>query len=135
MDRKIVLLVYWSLLLLTILTLCLSFGLLLFGMFIFLLPMIIFHIRNGIKLSRTSRALKFAVFSAFNFLMFSFLRVDGVHVMNINGLNSLLEFLSLNRVFSYHQINGTILLSTSLILFVIQIVLEIWILKKDGLTA
>ncbi|MCX2745623.1 hypothetical protein OO013_17205 [Mangrovivirga sp. M17] len=127
MSFKSINIIYWLTFLISIVILPLNFGLGLIAMSIIIVPVLIMHVSNGLKLKKIEKY-KIAIFiSTFNLLIFSLIRPDGVHAINENGLSSLLDVFHINAGYKREYENYFFIFSFILLLF--QLIIELRLRK------
>lgn len=120
---------YWILFGIAIVALIASAGLFLMLSAVLVLPVLLVHLTIGFRLALLKRKVVLVLCSAINMLLFALVRPDGVHVINQNGLTELLDLVGVHfRFRSEHEGLFTFL---ALILFVIQVVLELVLLYSS----
>ena len=128
MDTKIIKYLFWNLFAITVLTLVLSLGLFLAVFLIIVIPVLVLHIKIGLRIDELKNHKWLIIISMLNLLLFSLIRPDGVHSFTQIGIESLFNFFGiyvrLNQEFENYYFN------LSLALLTIQIALNIILLKK-----
>ncbi|NOS92968.1 MAG: hypothetical protein HOP30_13675 [Cyclobacteriaceae bacterium] len=115
--------VYWILFCLSLAALILNFGLGLIGFGIFIFPMLILHISNGLRLSKLNDHKVAVILSVVNLFAFALLRPDGVHAMTGNGLSALLDLVGIDG--GYNSADVNLYFGAACVLFFIQLVMDI----------
>jgi len=115
--------VYWVSFSLSLAALILNAGLLLFGFGIFIFPMLILHISNGLRLSKLKDHKVSVIISVFNLFVFALLRPDGVHAMTNNGLSTLLDLVGIDA--GYNSADKNLYFGAASVLFFIQVIMDL----------
>jgi hypothetical protein len=117
---------YWILFGIAIVALIASAGLFLMLSAVLVLPVLLVHLTIGFRLALLKRKVVLVLCSAINMLLFALVRPDGVHVINQSGLTELLDIIGVH--FRIHSEYEGLFALLALILFVIQVVLELVLL-------
>ncbi len=120
--------IYWILFVLSVFVLINSFGI---GLMLFGIPILVvlfFHVKIGLKINQLKTETNLLLLSAINFLLFTFIRNDGVHSMTINGLSAFLELFEINWGYKREFENSYSI--GAFILFIFQVFIEIRLTRK-----
>ena len=118
---------YWLTFLLTILILFQNVGIVLLGLGIFILPVIILHVLVVRKLEDIEHKRLLVGVSAINLLLFSLLRPEGAHAIYMTGLSSVLDLIGISG--TYNSEHENFYVSSSLILLVVQVIVDLRLMK------
>jgi|SRR5688572_28144431 len=127
MSFNIVRYFYWTALGFSVILLVLNFGIGLIAMAIFILPLLILHLRNGLSLNNIKGDNTLMIISALNLLAFALIRPDGVHTLSDNGLSAFLSKFGVHAGYDAGMENYY--LAASLILLVFQIAIDLKLRK------
>lgn len=123
MSFKIVKIYFWTTFGISVVIMLLNFGLGLIALGIVILPILILHLQNGLRLDKLQNHRTGIILSASNLLIFALIRPDGVHAFTNSGLSSILDLLGLNLGYKYKI--GDYLFFPSLILLLLQVIIDI----------
>ena len=117
--------IFWSLLLLSIIILILNVGiaLILFG--ILILVALIIHVIVGYRLRKFNNPL--LIISSINLFLFALVRPDGGHIISANGLSRICELFGGFYGFNSDYLNFYYF--ATIFLFISQISLDLYLLK------
>ena len=128
-DRiKIMKSFYWISFAISILTILLNMGLFLMLTSFILLPSLVLHAYIGVKLKNIKGSNIWIILSAISLLIFSLVRIDGVHVSE-NGFTALMHFLGFHIYFNDSELEEPFLVA-SLLTLVFQVIIDIILVKK-----
>jgi len=129
MQKNILIKLYfWLTFALSIFVLINSFGLFLLVSAILIIPLAAIHMLAGIRSKNNVN--KLLLLSATNFLLFSLVRCDGVHVTDHSGFSALLKRVHIHV--GFNSAHENIYLLATLLFFILQIILDASVLKKSG---
>ncbi len=120
---------YWIFFGIAIVALIASVGLFLMLSAVVVLPVLFVHLTVGFRLALLKRKVVLVLCSVINLLLFALVRPDGVHVINQSGLTELLDLVDVH--FRFHSEHEGLFTFLALILFVIQVVLELVLLYSS----
>lgn len=117
---------YWTSFIISIVALLLNVGLGLFALGIVIIPLLILHVSNGLRLHMTNHRVAI-ILSAVNLLAFALLRPDGAHAFTDTGLSALLDVVGINA--GYDRSDEKFYFGASMTLLFIQAVMDIRLRK------
>lgn len=118
---------HWATFCAAVIILPLNFGLGLIAMGLFTLPVLILHFIVALSLNRLHDRKALVILSGLNLFIFALVRPDGVHSFTDNGLSALLGIFGIHGGYSYKYENY--FFYTSLVLLVLQVIIDLWLRK------
>jgi hypothetical protein len=128
MDSRTLKYLYWISFGLAVFVLLISVGIGLVAFALFVIPIIVFHIKLGLRIERVRNHHWLVIFSALNFLAFTLVRADGAHTISHTGLSALLDIVNINGGFNPRYENYYF--AASLVLLVVQVIVDLKLLKS-----
>lgn len=131
-SEKLIGMIYWGALTISILIIFNNFGLYLYITGFLILGALLFHIIVGTRINQLVNNKFLLTLSSINLMLFSLVRIDGVHATSGSGLSEFLQLLDLNI---YYKGNDSVHLLLTLVTYIIQLSIDGFLYKKSKVTA